>query len=610
LPDTVPDINAPTLDAAQDVLKGIFGFDSFREGQADAIDAILGGRDVLAIMPTGAGKSLCFQVSALVMDGLTVVISPLIALMQNQVEALRLLGVPAGAINSSRSREENVSVWRRVASGDIRILYLAPERLMTERMLNAIEKVGPALFAIDEAHCISQWGPAFRPEYEELQFLKTRFPNTPIIALTATADQLTRDHIAEKLFDGNAERILTGFDRPNLELRVSMKANPKSQLKNFLKTRKGDSGIVYCLSRKKTDDFATYLRGEGYNALPYHAGMMAEDREAHLNRFILEDGVIMVATVAFGMGIDKPDIRFVFHTDLPANPEAYYQEIGRAGRDGNPATVQMLYGFDDIRMRRVFIEDEDVGEDRKRREHQRLNALLAYCEAPECRRQTLLAYFGEHIEPCGACDTCLEPVETLDGTELGRIALAGIEATGERFGVGHVVDVLRGSGNEKITRFGHDRLSVFGDGADTSAVTWRTILRQLVARSFLEIDIAAYGALRVSPKGAAFQRGEETFRYRPDVKPKSGRSGGRKSSAAIAELAPENQDMFARLRALRIELARERGVPAYAIFTDKTLIDMAAKRPQNEAEFGDVFGVGQAKQEKFSAVFLAAIQAA
>jgi ATP-dependent DNA helicase RecQ len=594
-----------TIAAAKETLKTVFGYDGFREGQEEAIGAILAGRDVLTIMPTGAGKSLCFQVPALMLPGLTIVVSPLIALMQNQVEALRLLGVPAGAINSARSRDENVAVWRQVAAGEIRILYMAPERLMTERMLSAVDQIGPALFAIDEAHCISQWGPAFRPEYEQLQTLKGRFPKTPIIALTATADELTRDHIAEKLFDGHADRVLTGFDRPNLELRVSMKASPKSQLKDFVGRRQGQSGIVYCLSRKKTDEMAVYLVQEGHKALPYHAGMMAEDRARHLDRFMLEEGVIMVATIAFGMGIDKPDIRFVFHMDLPATPEAYYQEIGRAGRDGNPATVHMLYGLDDIRMRRMFIEQEDSDDDRKRREHQRLNALLAYCEAPSCRRQTLLAYFGEEIAPCGACDTCLEPIETLDGNDIGRAALAAIEATGERFGAGHLIDVLRGSQNEKIARFGHDRLDCFGAGAEIAASTWRTILRQMVARGFLDIDIANYGALQQTAKSADLMRGIEDFRYRPDPKKKS--RSRRQSRAAIADLAPEDEDLFARLRALRLELAQERGVPAYAVFTDKTLVDMASKRPQTMAEFGEVFGVGEAKQEKFATIFLSVL---
>ncbi|TDI61071.1 MAG: DNA helicase RecQ [Alphaproteobacteria bacterium] len=602
--EKVPPLSSTIL-AAQETLKSVFGYDAFREGQEQAISAILDGRDVLTIMPTGAGKSLCFQVPALMLPGLTIVVSPLIALMQNQVEALRLLGVAAGAINSSRSRDENVAIWRKVAAGEIRILYMAPERLMTERMLDAVAKIGPALFAIDEAHCISQWGPAFRPEYEQLSELKGRFPTTPIIALTATADQLTRDHIAEKLFDGHAERVLTGFDRPNLELRVSMKDSPKSQLKDFVSHRQGDSGIVYCLSRKKTDDIAAFLVQEGHTALPYHAGMPSEDRARHLDRFMLEDGVIMVATIAFGMGIDKPDIRYVFHMDLPATPEAYYQEIGRAGRDGNPATVHMLYGLDDIRMRRMFIEEEDSDDDRKRREHQRLNALLAYCEAPECRRQTLLAYFGEEIAPCGACDTCLQPVETVDGNFVSKAALAAIEATGERFGAGHLIDVLRGSKNEKIGRFGHERLDCYGVGADVDASTWRTILRQMVARGFLDIDISNYGALQQTAKAADLLRGDEDFRYRPEPKKKS--RSRRQSRAAIADLAPEDEDLFARLRALRLDLAQERGVPAYAIFTDKTLVDMASRRPQTMPEFGEIFGVGKAKQEKFAALFLSVL---
>jgi ATP-dependent DNA helicase RecQ len=598
------------IEGALEVLKDTFGFDGFREGQEEAISAILEGRDVLAIMPTGAGKSLCFQIPALMRPGLTVVVSPLIALMQNQVEALRLSGVEAAAINSARTREENVEVWRRVASGQIRILYMAPERLMTERMLSAIEKIGPTLFAIDEAHCISQWGPAFRPEYEQLSELKTRFPTTPVIALTATADVLTRDHIAEKLFGGNADRIMTGFDRPNLELHVSMKQNPKAQVKKFMKTRGGESGIVYCLSRKKTEDIAKFLKSEGYKALAYHAGMSQEARSQNLDRFMQEEGVVMVATIAFGMGIDKPDIRFVFHMDLPAGPEAYYQEIGRAGRDGNPATVHMLYGFDDIRMRRMFIEEEDVGEDRKRREHQRLNALLSFCEAPTCRRQTLLAYFGEEIAPCGACDVCINPVETLDGNETARMAFAAISDTGERFGVGHVIDVVRGGETEKVIKFGHDRLASFGRGKDMPNNTLRTILRQLVARGFLEIDMAAYGALKLTPKSAALLRGEEDFRYRPDLKPKSESGSKSKTKAAVAELPPEGEDLFGRLKDLRTSLAKERGVPAYAIFPDKALIDMAARRPANDEEFGAVFGVGKAKQKKFGKIFLEAIKAA
>lgn len=596
------------IEGAIKVLKETFGFDGFREGQEEAISAILEGRDVLAIMPTGAGKSLCFQVPALMRPGLTIVVSPLIALMQNQVEALRLSGIEAAAINSARTREENVDVWRRVAAGEIRILYMAPERLMTERMLSAIDKIGPSLFAIDEAHCISQWGPSFRPEYEQLSKLKTRFPTTPVIALTATADALTREHIAEKLFGGHADRILTGFDRPNLELHVSMKQNPKAQVKKFMKTRKGESGIVYCLSRKKTEDIAKFLKKEGHKALAYHAGMPADVRADNLRRFMLEEGVVMVATIAFGMGIDKPDIRFVFHMDLPAGPEAYYQEIGRAGRDGNPATVHMLYGFDDIRMRRMFIEEEDVGEDRKRREHQRLNALLSFCEAPTCRRQTLLAYFGEEIAPCGACDVCITPVETLDGTAAARMAFATITDTGERFGVGHVIDVVRGGDTEKVLKFGHDRLASYGRGKDMPNNTWRTILRQLVARGYLETDMAAYGALKLSPKAGALLRGEEEFRYRPDLKPKSESSSGEKTRAAVAELPPEAEALFARLKDLRTSLAKKRGVPAYAIFPDKALIDMAAKRPANDEEFGEVFGVGKAKQKKFGKVFLEAIR--
>ncbi|MGH6939681.1 RecQ family ATP-dependent DNA helicase, partial [Hypericibacter sp.] len=458
----VPSLSAAHRAALSSNLAEVFGFTELRPGQTEAIEALLGGRHVLAVMPTGAGKSLCYQLPALVLGGLTVVVSPLLALMRDQVAALRLNGIAAASINSDQSREDNVVVWRQAQAGEIRLLYLSPERLMTEAMLNALGRLDLRLIAIDEAHCISQWGPAFRPEYEALGSLRDRFPSVPIIGLTATADPATRADIEAKVFAGNAVSVVTGFDRPNLSLSVTLKDQWKKQTVAFVKARQGASGIVYCLSRKKTEEVAALLREEGHAALAFHAGMESAVKQQVQDRFMTEPGIVMVATVAFGMGIDKPDIRYVLHTDLPASPEAYYQEIGRAGRDGLPADTMLLYGLDDIRMRRVFIEQEESAPERKRREHKRLDALIAYCEAPECRRRMLLRYFGDESAPCGNCDVCLDPVETLDGIKEARLVLDAVMRTGQKFGAAHIVNVLRGTKNEKTASFHHEGLSGFG----------------------------------------------------------------------------------------------------------------------------------------------------
>ena len=451
------------MSAARRVLADVFGFETFRPGQESVIETLLGGRNALTVMPTGSGKSLCFQVPALVGGGLTVVVSPLVALMQDQVAALKLAGIAADGIHSGNDRAANVAAWRRAVSGGTRLLYMAPERLMTERMLAALARLPVTLFAIDEAHCISQWGPAFRPEYADLRRLRELFPEVPIAALTATADEVTRNDIAEKLFGGEVEQFVLGFDRPNIALAVEMKRDWKQQLRSFTARHDGASGIVYCLSRKKTEETAALLAASGVRALPYHAGMDKEAREEHQNVFMTEPGVVIAATIAFGMGIDKADVRYVFHTDLPGSVEAYYQEIGRAGRDGAPAEAQMLYGLADIRMRRQFIEDEDAGAERKRREHKRLDALLGYCEAPVCRRVTLLDYFGERIAPCGNCDVCLDPSGRIDGTEDARKVLSAAHRSGERFGAAHLIDIVRGTQTEKVAQFGHDRLRAFRD---------------------------------------------------------------------------------------------------------------------------------------------------
>ncbi|HEY2033676.1 MAG TPA: DNA helicase RecQ [Rhizomicrobium sp.] len=592
-------------DPKRDVLKDVFGFDDFRPGQEAAIDSLLAGCNVLAVMPTGSGKSLCYQVPALVMGGLTVVVSPLVALMQDQVAALRLAGVAVETINSSHTRDENVAAWRRVAAGEVRLLYMAPERLMTERMLEALGKLDVRLIAIDEAHCVSQWGPAFRPEYSALSKLAGLFPKTPIIALTATADEVTRADIALQLFGDRVETLVQGFDRPNISLTVEAKHNTGRQLLDFIARHKGKSGIVYCLSRKKTEKFAEQLREAGVTALPYHAGMDKDAREANQNRFMTETAVVMVATIAFGMGIDKSDVRFVFHTDLPGSLEAYYQEIGRAGRDGGVAEAHMLFGLEDIRMRRVFIDQEDAGEDRKRREHARLNMLLAYCEASRCRRQLLLEYFGEQAEPCGNCDICREPSERIDATGDAKKILAAIRGTGERFGGGHIIDVLLGNRTERMTE-AHVALEVFGKGALRKKDEWQSLIRQMAGDGLLRHDLQGYGGLEIAEKGHALLRGQGTFEARP-IKPRARtKKDGR--AAQIAEQSEADQTLIAALKALRMRLAKEKRVPPYVIFSDKSLIDMAQLRPRDDSEFGMVHGVGAAKLKEFGKVFLAAIR--
>lgn len=595
--------------SASSVLKETFGFDDFRGKQLEIIDTVLAGGNVLAVMPTGAGKSLCFQIPGLMKDGLTIVVSPLISLMQNQVEALKLVGVDAETINSTNSLEDNQQIWRKIREGELKFLYVSPEKLMTEQMLDVVDELNVSLFAIDEAHCISQWGAAFRPEYEELSFLHGRYPSIPIIALTATADAGTRDQICQKIFSDNVSRYLAGFDRPNIKLNVEIKQGWKKQLLKFMKGRPKENGIVYCLSRKKTEEAAKMLVDAGFHALPYHAGMPGDKREKNLNQFMADPDLIMVATIAFGMGIDKPDIRFVFHTDLPGSPEAYYQEIGRAGRDGEAASAHMLYGLDDIRMRRMFIENEAADDMHKRRGHQRLNALLSYCEAPECRRHTLLCYFDDvpEFQKCGNCDLCVNPRDTVEATEAGQKFISAIYRTGQNFGVGHIVDILTGKSTDKIEQLRHDELPTFGVGKEFGINEWKTIARQLMARGFILSDME-YGSLKISEQGFALLKGQDKFNYRPDIIFKAGKkSGSAKTSQAVNELADDDQDLYLKLKALRKEIAAERSVPAYIIFSDKSLIDMAAQKPTTLDQFGDIFGVGAGKKKEFGNQFTAFI---
>jgi len=590
-----------------DILRQTFGYESYRPGQEPIVDALVAGRNVLAVMPTGAGKSLCYQVPALVRGGLAIVVSPLVALMQDQVSALKLTGVAAETINSALSRDDNVAIWRRVAAGKVRILYLSPERLMTDRMIAALQKIGVSLIAIDEAHCISQWGASFRPEYDMLQTLKEAFPATPIGAFTATADEPTRRDIVQKIFGGNAEVFVSGFDRPNIKLLVAPKSGAREQMLDFLSGHKGESGIVYALSRKSTEELAEFLRGKGHRALAYHAGLSSEDRIDVQERFMAEQGIIVCATIAFGMGIDKPDVRFVFHADLPSSLDAYCQEIGRAGRDGEPAEASMVYGLQDIRMRRRFIDGENGGDDRRRREHKRLDALVAYCEAPDCRRQNLLAYFGEEAQPCGNCDVCLDPAQTVDATAEARWVLDAVAATGERFGATHIADVLCGKSGEKVEQHRHGDLTTFGIGASQGQRHWQSMIRQMVGGGLLQIDVAGFGGLSITPKGRALANGEGQFRCRPDAAPKTrkARSAERMEDAVAQGVSDE---LLQRLKNLRSKLARQRRVPAYAVFSDRTLIDMASRRPLTRWDFGEVNGVGEAKLQQFADVFLGEIR--
>ena len=623
LPDDDP---RPVQDASNGVrdkhavLRETFGYDTFRDGQERVIDTLLAGKSVLAVMPTGAGKSLCFQVPALALPGVAIVVSPLVALMEDQVAALKLAGVAAEAIHSGKSREDNVEIWRAVSRGEVRILYMAPERLMTGRMMEAVSRLPVSLFAIDEAHCMSQWGPSFRPEYAQLGALADRFAHVPVAAMTATADEATRTDIERQLFTGAQgprphETFVSGFDRPNIKLAVAAKTGWKEQLLDFVERHEGETGIVYCLSRKKTDEVAQLLRQNRIDAVSYHAGLDAEERAARQDRFITEDGIVMCATIAFGMGIDKPDVRYVFHTDLPGSLENYYQEIGRAGRDGQPAEAMMLFGPGDIRLRRQFVENEGGDEDHKQREMARLNQLIAYAEALGCRRRTLLAYFGEAGAVgdggCGNCDNCLDPVAVLDGSEEANQVIGAIIETGEMFGQAHIVDVLRGAETEKVIAKGHHRLHAHGQGAKWSKPEWQSLIRQMVANGLLWVDTANYSGLKITDRGNAFTRGHGEFHYRPvEARPSRRTGAGRATigstgkAAPRADLSKRDAELLAALKRKRLELAQERGVPAYVIFADRSLEDMAVRRPATTDEFAEVKGVGKTKLRGFGRTFM------
>ncbi|MHC6226729.1 DNA helicase RecQ [Pseudomonas sp. X10] len=594
------------LEQAQRVLKDIFGYDSFRGRQGAIIECVASGGDALVLMPTGGGKSLCFQVPALLRPGLAVVVSPLIALMDDQVATLDELGVAAASLNSTLSTEQQRELAGRLRRGEVKMLYLAPERLVQPRMLEFLRTLDIALFAIDEAHCVSQWGHDFRPEYLQLGQLAELFPHVPRIALTATADMRTREEIVNRLHLQGAERFLSSFDRPNIFYRIVPKEQPRKQLLAFLGERRGNAGIVYCLSRKKVDETASFLCEQGFPALPYHAGLAAETRAANQRRFLNEEGLIMVATIAFGMGIDKPNVRFVAHLDLPKSLEAYYQETGRAGRDGLPADAWMAYGLQDMVMLKQMLQNSEGDERHKRVEQHKLDAMLALCEETRCRRQALLAYFDETLEqPCGHCDNCVDQVQTWDATEPARQALSAVYRTGQRYGVGHLVDVLLGRDNEKVRSFGHEKLSVFGVGKAMAEGEWRSLFRQLVARGLVDIDLEGYGGLRLSDTCRPLLRGEVNLQLRRDLKPqttaKAGSSGGSPASQLVRG---EEREQWEALRALRRKLAEEHSVPPYVIFPDSTLLEMLRSQPTSLSEMGRVSGVGARKLERYGQAFL------
>jgi len=593
-------------------LHKVFGYSEFRGKQQAVVEHVCSGGDALVLMPTGGGKSLCYQLPALLRDGLAIVVSPLIALMQNQVEALQQLGIEAAYLNSSLNAEETQRITSQVLAGQTKILYVAPERLMVNSFMSLLQQVdthlGLALFAIDEAHCVSQWGHDFRPEYRQLTILHDRFPHVPRIALTATADTPTRAEIVEQLSLENAEQFVSSFDRPNIRYRITQKNNARQQLLHFLETEHADdAGIVYCLSRKKVEETAAWLKDQGWKALPYHAGLDSKIREANQRKFLQDEGIIMVATVAFGMGIDKPNVRFVAHLDLPKSMEGYYQETGRAGRDGLVANAWMTYGLGDVVSMRQMLDSGDAPEERKRVERQKLDALLGFCESTSCRHQTLLRYFGEeHPGDCGQCDNCLNPVDTWDATQAAQMALSCVYRTGQRFGVVHLIDVLLGKNTPKVEQFGHQQLSTFGIGKSFTQSQWSSIFRQLVAAGFLESDIKSYGGLKLTEAAKPILRSEREVWLRRDVEVTQKKaSKAERASLSKEAYAGVNEDpLWQALKEKRMELAKEQGVPPYLIFHDSTLLEILNEKPRTLDDLAKISGVGQAKLLKYGNAFL------
>lgn len=585
------------------ILKSVFGYDCFRGLQQEVIEHIMAGGNALAVMPTGTGKSLCYQLPALALPGTTIVVSPLIALMQDQVSSMRQLGIKAAALNSGLSREESSEVLRELRQGNIKMLYVAPERASSESFLTLIASVQVNLFAVDEAHCVSQWGHDFRPDYLKLHALFEVHPSTPRLALTATADAVSRADIVRRMPLPNAALFLGGFDRPNIRYSIHQRQSEKQQLSRFLQEQPpGQSGIIYCMSRRKVETIAEWLVKEGFKALPYHAGLDPSVRQEHQRQFQQESGIIMVATIAFGMGIDKPDVRFVIHLDLPKSIEAYYQETGRAGRDGLPAQAHMLYGLQDVVTLRHLASQSQADPVIKKVENQKLQALLGLCETARCRRQLLLEYFGDSCEPCGNCDTCQEPVVTFDATVAAQKALSAVYRSGQRFGVTYLTDMLLGKADDRMKKNEHDQLSTFGCGKEYSAGEWQSIFRQILAAGHLAVNSAGHGSLQFTATSRAAMKGEHQILMRKDLQTKVRRSDSRKGEPRALEIMAT--PLFDRLRALRLELAKQSGLPPYVIFHDSTLVQMAEEKPVTVADLGRINGVGQAKLARYGEAFL------
>ncbi len=588
------------------LLKKIFGYGEFRGEQEKIIDRVIAGKNAFVLMPTGGGKSLCYQIPALCLDGVAIVISPLIALMQDQVSALNQLGVSAAAINSNIDFREILETKNLLAENKLDLLYVAPERLLTEEFIELLSRTKISLFAIDEAHCVSQWGHDFRPVYTGLKVLAEIFPKVPRIALTATADAATRKDIIAGLALEDAEIFIAGFDRPNINYTITPRQNGRKQLLDFIRANHaGHNGIIYCLSRKNTEEVAGWLKEEGFNAFAYHAGMDAKLRQKNQEKFLLRDDVIMVATIAFGMGIDKPDVRFVAHLNVPKNIESYYQETGRAGRDGLPANAWMSFGLNDIAVQRNFIEESDAEENQKRIERQKLNSLIGLCEAATCRRQILLEYFGDSSGSCGNCDNCLNAPETFDATIAAQKAISCVHRTEQRFGVGYLIDILLGIADERVKNFNHHKISTFGIGKEFSKVEWNSIFRQLVAMNLLKVDISGFGGLKITESGREFLQQKKTIQLRKHSGKKSGGKKEEKKAKVIFELGDESEnELFVKLKARRLEIAREQNVPPYVVFHDKTLIEMIKSRPQSLDDLTKISGVGEGKMKKYGKIFL------
>ncbi len=606
-------LNTHTSTTPQEILSRTFGYSQFRGEQAEIIDHIMSGESCAVLMPTGSGKSLCYQIPALAMRGVGVIISPLIALMDDQVIALKELGVRAAAIHSALEYYELRNTMENLRNGQLDLIYVAPERLVNDEFLDLLDNIKLALFAVDEAHCISQWGHDFRPDYRQISLLRTRYPDVPCIAVTATADTPTRKDILQKL--SLNKLFVAGFDRPNITYEVAIKDNARRQFLNFLKSRSNDggndeSGIVYCLSRRKVEDTAQWLSEQGYNALPYHARLPNEVRARNQERFLKEEGIIMVATIAFGMGINKPDVRFVAHLDLPKNIEAYYQETGRAGRDGIAAVAWMVYGLQDLALQGQMIDGSDAPHEQKRIERQKLTAFLGYCETATCRRQVLLRYFDDDGEACGNCDTCITPPKTFDGTIAAQKLLSCIYRTGQMFGSGYIIDVLMGKDTDRIQKFGHRALTTFGIGTEFTPKVWQSLIRQLVARGLIHVDMDAHGALKITPQGGEFLKSKDKIQLRKETFSRtSGTSSSVKKSDPTLDLDNEDDKaLFADLKALRLEIAKEQNVPPYVVFHDKTLIDIVIRKPRDLFALSDIPGVGRSKLQKYGQLFLDALE--